>query len=94
MLTLGVHGNLHAQPPSSYGMATNASNPTLISNRRLGPTEGLDVLVYDNSTLDQGGFVVRVKRSDGLPFPADIEMEIELYVSRYGPTATTVQKFT
>lgn len=94
LLTLGVHGNLHAQPPSSYGMATNASNPTLISNRRLGPTEGLDVLVYDNSTLDQGGFVVRVKRSDGLPFPADIEMEIELYVSRYGPTATTVQKFT
>jgi hypothetical protein len=94
VLVIGIPGNLHAQPPSNFSMATTPSTPTLISNRRLGPTDGLDVLVYDNSTLDQGVFVVRVKRSDGLPFPADVEMEIELYVSRYGPTATTVQKVT
>ena len=94
LLALGVPGNLLAQPPSNYSMVTTPSNPTQISNRKLGPTDGLDVLVYDNSTLDQGAFVVRVKRTDGLPFPADVEMEIELYVSRYGPTATTVQKLT
>jgi hypothetical protein len=94
LLAFGMQGHLHAQPPTSYGMATNASNPMLISNRRLGPTDGLDVLVYDNSTLDQAVFAVQVKKSDGLPFPADIEMEIELYVSRYGPPATTVQKIT
>ncbi|MFM8327928.1 MAG: hypothetical protein ACKN9U_23960, partial [Pirellulaceae bacterium] len=48
LLALGVPGNLLAQPPSNYSMVTTPSNPTQISNRKLGPTDGLDVLVYDN----------------------------------------------
>ena len=94
LLALGLQGNLDAQPPNNFSIVNTPSNPTLISNRKLGPTDGLDVLVYDVSTMDQAAFVVQVKRSDGFPFPADIEMEIELYVSRYGPSATTAQKFT